>query len=181
MDSIRGQLLVASPSLLDPNFRRTVVLIAEHGEEGAMGLVLNRRLETSVAEAAPPLSDLVEDEAALHSGGPVQPTSVMVLAEFADPDQAGALVLDNVGFVGAETDFEDVSPELGRARVYAGFAGWAPDQLEAEIERDDWILAPADAEDIFSEEPEELWSAVLERKGGQFALIARMPVDPSLN
>ena len=181
MDPIRGQLLVASPSLLDPNFRRTVVLIAEHGEEGAMGLVLNRRGETSVAEAAPPLADLVENDATLHSGGPVQPTSVVVIAEFADPDQAGALVLENIGFVGAETDFETVPTELRRARVYAGFAGWAPGQLESEIERDDWILAPAGAEDIFSDAPEELWSEVLERKGGQFALIARMPVDPSLN
>jgi putative transcriptional regulator len=181
VDSVRGQLLVASPSLLDPNFRRTVVLIAEHGDEGAMGLVLNRRLETSVAEAAPPLAEIVDDGAALHSGGPVQPTSVVVLAEFDDPDQAGALVLDNIGFVGADTDFETLPLELGRARVYAGFAGWAAGQLESEIERDDWILAPASAEDIFCDASDELWSEVLQRKGGQFALIARMPLDPSVN
>ena len=138
-------------------------------------------VEDAVAEAAPPLAELLEDGAALHSGGPVQPTSVVVIAEFADPDQAGALVLENIGFVGADTDLETLPPELGRVRVYAGFAGWAPGQLESEVERDDWILAPAGAEDIFSDAPEELWSEVLERKGGQFALIARMPVDPSLN
>src|SRR3954463_14960851 len=165
MDSLRGKLLVASPSLLDPNFSRTVVLIAEHGDEGAMGIVLNRVSEIDAGDAAPPLADLIEPGELVHAGGPVQPTAVMVVAEFDDPATAATLVLDRVGFVGADADFEELAADVTRARVFAGMAGWGPGQLEAEIERDDWIVEPATADDVFTGEPDALWSAVLERKG----------------
>jgi putative transcriptional regulator len=181
MDSLRGSLLVASPSLLDPNFRRTVVLIAEHGEEGAMGVVLNRESELEVEEAAPPLADLVDPGEHVHSGGPVQPTAVVIMAEFDDPGAAATLVIDDVGFVAAEADFDALGEAVRRVRVFAGLAGWAPGQLESELERDDWIVEPALPDDVFHEDAEALWSDVLERKGGQFALVARMPDDPSLN
>ena len=182
MESLRGQLLVAAPTLLDPNFERTVVLIAEHGEEGAMGIVLNRESELEVAEAAPALEDLVEDGARVHAGGPVQPTSVVVVAEFEDAtDQAATIVLDRIGFVGAEADFDTLPDEVQRVRVFAGLAGWGPGQLESELEREDWITEPATPEDVFTADADGLWSAVLERKGGQYALVARMPEDPSLN
>jgi putative transcriptional regulator len=90
-------------------------------------------------------------------------------------------VFDDVGFVAGEPDFDELGTQLRRARVFAGLAGWGAGQLEAEIEREDWILEPATDDDVFSEEPESLWSSVLERKGGSFALLARMPLDPSLN
>jgi putative transcriptional regulator len=181
MDSLRGQLLVASPSLLDPNFHRTVVLIAEHGEDGAMGVVLNRESELEVDEAAPTLAELVDPGAHVHEGGPVQPTAVMIMAEFDDSGAAATLVVDDIGFVSAETDFDALGSAVRRVRVFAGLAGWGPGQLEAELERDDWIVEPALPEDVFHDDPESLWSTVLERKGGQFALVARMPDDPSLN
>jgi putative transcriptional regulator len=181
VDSLRGQLIVASPSLLDPNFQRTVVLIAEHGEDGAMGIVLNRPLEAEVGEAAPPLEALVEDGDQIYGGGPVQATSVVILARFSDPADAGALIFEDVGFVAADADFEALAPSLIGARVFAGFAGWGAGQLESEMERDDWIVEQALADDVFTEDPDNLWSAVLERKGGQFALVARMPLDPSVN
>jgi putative transcriptional regulator len=180
MDSLRGQLLVASPGLLDPNFARTVVLIAEHNDEGAMGIVLNRVSEVEVAEAAPTLSDLVPPGERVHAGGPVQPTAVVIMAEFDDPASAATLVVDRVGFVSADADFDVLPANVTRARVFAGMAGWAPGQLEAELERDDWILEPAEPDDVFAP-VEEIWPRVLERKGGQFALLARMPPDPSLN
>lgn len=179
--SLRGQLLVASPALHDPNFSRTVVLIAEHDESGAMGVVLNRAAEMPVADAAPVLAEIVEPGALVHEGGPVQPTSVVILAQFEDPEQAAVPVLDDVGFVAGDTDFESLADDLVRARVFAGLAGWGPGQLESELERDDWILEPAQPDDVFTEEPDALWGAVLERKGGSFALVARMPPDPSLN
>jgi putative transcriptional regulator len=181
MESLRGKLLVASPSLLDPNFRRTVVLIAEHGEDGAMGIVLNRESELEVDDAAPSLSELAEPGAHVHTGGPVQPTAVVIMAEFDDPGAAATLVVGDVGFVAAETDFDQLGGSVRRVRVFAGLAGWAPGQLESEIERDDWIVEDALPDDIFSDDAEGLWSAVLDRKGGQFALVARMPEDPSLN
>jgi len=179
--SLRGQLLVAAPSLLDPNFQRTVVLIAEHGDDGAMGVVLNRPGELEVADAAPVLGDLVEPGAVVHAGGPVQPTGVVIVGQFNDPEQAAVQVFDDVGFVSGEPDFDELGGELRRARVFAGLAGWSPGQLEGEIEREDWILEPAIDDDVFTEDPAGLWSAVLERKGGSFALLARMPLDPSLN
>lgn len=181
MDSLRGQLLVASPSLLDPNFSRTVVLIAEHGEDGAMGVVLNRESEVEVGDAAPQLGALVEPGAHVHAGGPVQPASVVIIAEFDDPSSAATIVLDSIGFVAADADFDALGADVRRVRVFAGLAGWGPGQLEAELERDDWIVEPALADDVFEEDVDGLWSAVLERKGGQYALVARMPEDPSLN
>jgi putative transcriptional regulator len=158
-----------------------VVLIAEHGEDGAMGVVLNRESELEVDEAAPSLAEIVEPGALVHEGGPVQPTAVMIMAEFEDPAAAAALVVEDIGFVSAEIDFDSLDTVVRRVRVFAGLAGWAPGQLEAEIERDDWIVEPALPEDVFHTSAEDLWSAVLERKGGQFALVARMPEDPSLN
>jgi putative transcriptional regulator len=181
MESLRGKLLVASPSLLDPNFKRTVVLIAEHNKEGAMGVVLNRESELEVEDAAPSLADLVDPGERVHSGGPVQPTAVVIMAEFDDPEAAATLVVGDVGFVSAEADFDALGEAVRRVRVFAGLAGWAPGQLESELERNDWITEDALADDVFHDDADALWSAVLERKGGQFALVARMPDDPSLN
>jgi putative transcriptional regulator len=181
MDSLRAQLLVASPQLADPNFARTVVLITEHNDEGAMGIVLNRPATTTVTEAAPELERLVLPGDDVFVGGPVQPSSVIVLAEWDTPGEVAVPVFDGIGFVGAESDPEELARTVDRARVFAGFAGWGPGQLETELERDDWILEPALPGDVFTEAPEDLWSEVLDRKGGEYALVARMPLDPSLN
>ena len=181
MDNLRGQLLVASPTLVDPNFLRTVVLITEHNDEGAMGIILNRPATTTVTEAAPELEDLVEPGDDVFVGGPVQPSSVIVLAEWDSPEETTVPVFDSIGFVGADADPDELARTVSRARVFAGFAGWSSGQLESELERDDWILEPALPNDVFSPAPEQLWSDVLERKGGEYALVARMPLDPSLN
>jgi putative transcriptional regulator len=180
MESLKGQLLVAGPSLLDPNFRRTVVLVGEHTDEGALGVVLNRASEATVEDAVPELSALIDDEELVHVGGPVQPAAIVVVADFADPEQAGALILGSVGFLPAEVD-PDTLGELRRARVFAGYAGWGPGQLDEELDEGSWIVAPALAEDVFTVDPEELWSDVLRRKGGPFEVLALMPPDPSAN
>jgi putative transcriptional regulator len=180
MQSLKGHLLIAAPALLDPNFRRTVVLVGEHSEEGALGVVLNRASETTVDEVVPELGVLVEGVEAIHVGGPVQPSAIVVLADFAEPDRAGSLVVDSVGFLPAEIDPDELG-ELRRARVFAGYAGWGPGQLDGELEEGSWIVEPALPEDVFTQEPDELWSDVLRRKGGPFGVLAQMPVDPSLN
>jgi putative transcriptional regulator len=180
--SLKGQLLIASPSIHDPNFRRTVVYMTEHGEDGAMGLVLNRAAETTVGEAVPDLAWLAEEDAVVHVGGPVSPQSVVVLAEFEEPEQSALLVDDDLGFVPAEIeDTTALADALGRRRVFAGHAGWGPGQLEAEMEEESWIVEPARREDVFTADPEELWAQVLRRKGQQYALLSTMPMDPSLN
>jgi len=178
---VRGQLLVASPTLLDPNFRRAVVLVTEHGDEGAMGLVLSNPSEAPVAEAVPQLEDLVEDEAVVHVGGPVEPAAVVVLAEFDDPSESASIVFGDVGFLPADSDPSLIGAATRRARVFAGYCGWGPGQLEGELEQDAWFLEPSEEDDVFSDEPEALWSTVLRRKGGQYAVLALMPPDPSLN
>ena len=179
--SLKGQLLVASPTILDPNFRRTVVLMTEHGDEGAMGLILNRAAETTVGEAVPDLAWLAGDDI-VHVGGPVAPQSVVVLAEFEEPTQSALLVDDDLGFVPAEVEDTDALADgLGRRRVFAGHAGWGPGQLAAEMEEESWIVEPAVREDVFTDDPEDLWSRVLRRKGREYALLSTMPADPSLN
>jgi putative transcriptional regulator len=181
-ESLKGQLLIASPSIHDPNFRRTVVYMTEHGDEGAMGLILNRAAETTVGEAVPDLAWLAEDGDIVHVGGPVSPQSVVVLAEFEEPTLSALLVDEDLGFVPAEVDDADaLAGALGRRRVFAGHAGWGPGQLEAEMEEESWIVEPASRDDVFTDDPEELWSRVLRRKGQEYALLSTMPMDPSLN
>jgi putative transcriptional regulator len=179
-ESLRGKLLIASPALADPNFARTVVLMTEHNEEGAMGIVLNRPAETAARELLPVLQEIAGEDP-LFIGGPVQPQAVVLLAEFSDPTAAAWLVVADVGLAAAETDIEELTPAVRRGRFYAGYSGWGPGQLEAEMELDSWIVeAPMPAE-LFPDDPETLWHDVLERKGGQYTLISRMPEDPSLN
>jgi putative transcriptional regulator len=179
MESLQGQLLISSPALVDPNFRRTVVLITHHDDEGAMGLVLTRPSDVRVADAVPELAGLSGADGVVYVGGPVQPEAIMALAEFDDPDDAVATVVGSVGFVPAESSVEELS--IRRVRVFAGYSGWGAGQLEAELEEPSWIVADAEADDAFADDPDELWRTVLQRKGGRFALIASMPFDPTLN
>ncbi len=173
-DSLRGQLLIAAPQLSD-YFERTVILVLEHTDDGAMGLVLNRPTESEVAEAVPSLSGMVDGDDLVHAGGPVQPDSVLVLGDFEEPTDAGTQVVGSLGLL----DPERPDAELHRVRVFAGYAGWAPGQLDLELEQEAWIVAPADADDAFSDG--DLWGDALKRKGGEYALLASMPADPTLN
>jgi putative transcriptional regulator len=181
LQSLSGQLLLASPTLEDPNFKRAVVLIGAHSEEGAMGVVLNRPSEMTVAETVPVLERVLDGPEPIYIGGPVQPNSIVVLAEFLDPTPAGLIVLGRIGFPSPESDIDELDEATARRRVYAGYAGWGEGQLEAELDSGDWIADAAVPEDVFTEAPDDLWSTVLNRKGGTYALIARMPLDPSVN
>jgi putative transcriptional regulator len=173
-ESLRSQLLIASPRLAD-YFRRTVVLVLEHNEDGALGVVLNRPSDAPVRDAVPGLADLGEPDGVVHVGGPVQPQAVIALGEFENPGDASRVVSGELGVV--DPDNPDV--ELRRARVYAGYAGWAPEQLDAELEEEAWIVESVRPGDPFHDV--DLWPAALERKGGEYALLARMPADPSVN
>jgi putative transcriptional regulator len=181
VSSLAGQLLVAGPGLFDPNFRRAVVLVGEHGDEGAMGVVLNRPTPITVDEAVPALSELVGSAELIHVGGPVQPEAIVVLGDFEEPDRAGALVFGSIGFLPAEIDEAESLGPLRRARVFAGYAGWGPGQLENELEERSWIVEAAVAEDVFGDDPDALWGLVLRRKGGPFSLLASMPAHPETN
>jgi putative transcriptional regulator len=183
MDSLRGKLLLAAPALKDPNFDRGVVFIAEHSDEGAMGLVLNRPSDAPVADAIPDLAWVAgSGDEHVFVGGPVAPNGVIVLAEWEDPSQAVVLVDDDLGFVpGDVEDTDSLAVAVRRARVYAGHAGWGPGQLEDELAEEAWIVESPLREELFSDDPEGLWAAVLRRKGREFALLSTMPPDPSMN
>jgi putative transcriptional regulator len=179
-ESLRGKLLVASPALVDPNFARTVVLISEHSDDGAMGIVLNRPSETELMDVSPELADAA-GEGPIYIGGPVQPDAIVLLAEFSDPHVAAWIIAADVGLASADVDLDELAGAVRRGRAYAGHSGWGPGQLEAELETDSWIVEPPLPAELFPDDPETLWSGVLARKGGQYALVARMPPDPSMN
>jgi len=180
-ESLAGQLLLAAPTLLDPNFLRTVVLIGVHSEEGAMGVVLNRPSNVTVAEAVPQLEEVAGGDEQVYVGGPVQPSTIVFVAEFRDPTPAGLMVVGRIGFPAPDASIEALSQATERGRVFAGYAGWGEGQLDAEIEGGDWITGMALPGDVFTHSPGELWSEALRRKGGSYALLARMPLDPSVN
>jgi putative transcriptional regulator len=178
MDSLAGKLLVSSPSLHDPNFRRTVVLMTHHDEEGAMGLVLSRPSPLSVADTVPDLSELPGADN-LYVGGPVQTDVIVALVELETPHDDVPPIVGDVGFLPGDGETDDL--EIARVRVFAGYSGWGPGQLEEEMAEPSWIVVPAEPDDVFAPDPDELWRTVLHRKGGKYTLIATMPFDPSLN
>jgi putative transcriptional regulator len=157
------------------------VLLTAHGDDGAIGLILNRRSETTVEEAVPQLAQLTGGETPIFVGGPVNPSGVSMLAEFEHAGEAGIEIFGDIGFVALDASLEGDAPELRRRRVFAGVASWGEGQLEDELESEDWIIEPAGSDDVFTDDPDALWEKVLERKGGSYAVVARMPFDPSLN
>src|SRR5215217_4244006 len=173
-ETLRGQLLIAAPSLFD-YFRRSVVLVIEHTPEGAMGVVLNRESETRVGEAVPELARFAADDDLVRIGGPVAPQSVVALGEFDDLAEAGTHVVGQLGTLDPDSGNES----LRRLRVYAGYAGWAAGQLDGELEQEAWLVAPAEEDDPFS--VDDIWASALERRGGAYRLLATMPPDPSQN
>jgi putative transcriptional regulator len=179
VESLQGKLLVSSPSLLDPNFRKTVVLVAHHDDDGAMGLVLSRPSEVAAADAVPLLEGLPGCDDPVFVGGPVQPEAFMVLAEFEDIGEAAAPIMAGLGFMPADTEPDELS--IKRMRLFAGYSGWGAGQLEAELEEPSWIIVDAEPDDAFADDPDALWRTVLHRKGGSFSIMENMPFDPELN
>ena len=177
---LTGRLLLSNATLFDPNFRRTVVLIGHHDEDGAVGVVLNRPLGLPVDTAVPPLSDLVAIGDELFEGGPVQPDAAVVIAEFSDPTRASLVAFGAIGFLPDEMDTED-RDAIVRARIFAGYSGWGPGQLEDELAEDAWLVTEATDEDVFTPEPERLWERVVRRLGPGYAILQTMPIDPSAN
>lgn len=179
---LKGRLLVATPLLGDPNFERTVVLLLEHGGEGALGIVLNRPTGYEVAEPLPDWAPWTLPPQVVFVGGPVSPSSVIALARRVDAAASPGWepVLGAVGVLDLTGD-PDAVGSLDGVRVFAGYAGWGPDQLESEIAEGAWYVVTADAGDVFSDDPLDLWRTVLARQPGDLARVALVPEDPSLN
>ena len=180
MESLGGSLLVAGPSLWDPNFRRAVVLVGHHDDAGAVGVVLNRATEVDVVDAAPPLATLVGLGERVFVGGPVQPQSAVVVADFERPELAEVIAFGSIGFLPDGVDAERIGP-LRRARVFAGYAGWGAGQLAGEVEEGSWYVVTSEAADAFRDDPSELWRDVMRRQPGMLAWHVNRPFDHDLN
>jgi len=181
---LKGKLLVARPTLLDPNFSRTVILLLEHGDDGALGLVLDRPSETPVGAALPGWSRLTAAPGVVFVGGPVAPGAALALArQVSSAGMDGASFQPVVGSLGALDLSLDPDSIAGgtEVRLFSGYSGWAGGQLEAELAQDSWIVADAIEADALTARPDDLWREVLQRQGGTTAWLAHAPGHPSEN
>jgi putative transcriptional regulator len=178
---IKGQLLVATPPLEDPHFDRTVVHMIDHGDDGAVGVVINRPTDAQPADPVDRWSHLMVAPAVLFAGGPVEQQALIGLAEADGDDEAWSNVGDHLASVDLSLDPGLVAHRVRRLRVFRGYSGWSAGQLEAEIEQGAWIVVPSTLDDVFSPRPQELWRTVLRRQGGRLAWIANAPDDLSAN
>lgn len=180
----KGIFLVAAPSLRDPNFRQAVVLLCEHGPEGALGVVVNRPTAMLVSEALPQVPVLEGQHHRLFSGGPVQPNNVMILYRLSQEPINQHHVFDGVYLGGDMGTLEQVLTRPERAdsfRAFMGYSGWGPGQLENEMKTGSWITLPADPTVVFEKEPTRIWPDILWSLGEPYSLYADMPLDPNLN
>jgi putative transcriptional regulator len=179
-----GRLLVATPSLRSPAFSRTVVLLLDHGDEGALGVVLNRPMEVEVAAVLPDWQPYVTEPGVLFQGGPVALDSALGLVSVPgdEVEPPGVRrISGSLGLVDLDATPEDVVRRLSGMRIFAGYAGWAAGQLEAEVGEGSWYVVDSEARDAFVDDPATLWRDVLRRQGGDLAYVASFPPDPSLN
>lgn len=183
VSSLTGRLLVASPALADPNFDRAVVLLLDHDEEGSLGVVLNRPTPVGVGDILLPWAPLAGDPGVVFQGGPVSLDSALGVAVI--PGDEGPLgwrrVHGAIGLVDLEAPPELVAAALGSLRIFAGYSGWGPGQLEEELKSGAWYVVESEPGDVSSPEPENLWRAVLRRQRSRLAMMATYPDDPSLN
>jgi putative transcriptional regulator len=184
MELEAGRLLIASPTLVDPNFARSLVLLLNVDEEGALGVVLNRPSLTAVAEVLGEWGPLVRSPDVLFQGGPVDTDSALGLAQVSPTAAAPVgwrVVFDRTAIVDLDTPTELIASGLDAVRIYAGYAGWSTGQLEAEIDEGAWHVVDAEEADLCSPDPDQLWPRVLRRQSGDLRLLATMPTDPTLN
>ncbi|GAA3108957.1 YqgE/AlgH family protein [Streptomyces rectiviolaceus] len=196
VSSLTGRLLVATPALADPNFDRAVVLLLDHDEEGSLGVVLNRPTPVDVADILEGWGDLAGAPGVVFQGGPVSLDSALGVAVI--PGEEGASpgsrprpsggepigwrrVHGAIGLVDLDTPPELLAPALGSLRIFAGYAGWGPGQLEDELVEGAWYVVESEPGDVSSPDPERLWRAVLRRQRSELAMVATYPDDPSLN
>ena len=169
----RGIFLVAAKSLHDPNFSRSVVLVTEHGNQGSIGLIVNKTTTVSVVSTLPEFDGLADPEAKIRFGGPVQIQSVRLLVNSATEIPSAERLFADVYFVNSTTTLQLLLADDDAAAInyYAGFSGWSPGQLEMEIARGDWHMIKADGEAIFEQDNTNIWLKWIERLEGTWVLI----------
>lgn len=181
----KGRLLVATPPLEDPNFDRTVVYMLEHHDQGALGVIINRPIGEELGEPLDRWTDLQPSPGSVFQGGPVEPDALIALALTKQPLNEATEDLAPVSGTIASADLTAdpifVAASVNAVRVFRGYAGWGPGQLESEIEAGAWLVLDAVPDDVFATEPDALWRSVLRRQGGRLAWLADAPDDLSMN
>lgn len=182
-DALTGRLLVASPQLVDPNFARSVVLLLDHSDEGAVGVILNKASPRRVTDSLPDWSPLVADPDLVFLGGPVSTEAVIGLGVARYGVMATGLtpVVDRVSVIDLRQGPEVVHDAVESVRLMIGYSGWGPGQLEEEIEEGAWIVVNAYSGDAVDDHPETMWRRVLKRQNGRISMLATFPEDPSAN
>lgn len=159
----QGALLFAIPELRDPNFFQTVVLLINYERGGAMGLIINKPSKISLDEILPDLEEIQGQSLPVFFGGPVSRNRMTVLLRADKPPKEALKVFKDVYYTGSKEALAEMLKKRGshnEVRVYAGYTGWAPGQLEHEIRRGDWVVSHADADMIFSEDPDKIWPQI---------------------
>ncbi len=181
----KGRLLVATPPLDDPNFDRTVIYVLEHHDEGALGVVINRPTDEDLGEPLDRWEDLQAAPQQVFAGGPVETDALIALAlanaPVVEPGDDLSPVSGRVASADLSADPAFVAPHISAVRVFRGYAGWGPGQLEGEIMAGAWLVFDAEPDDVFAAQPDELWRTVLRRQGGRLGWLANAPDDLSAN
>ncbi len=185
--SLRGQFLIAGKRLRDPNFLRTVVLMVEHGKEGAMGLIVNRPSSVTVAHALSEHFKLPETDDLVYVGGPVEPSALFILHNAPEMDHTETPIIPGL-FVGSSAEvFESIVRSAAEGkdrlkfRIYSGCAGWSPGQLEGELSRGDWYLHDANCECLFTDDPYQVWERMLHKVYEANRILPQHPANPEWN
>lgn len=181
----KGRLLVATPPLDDPQFDRAVIFVLEHHQEGAVGVVINRPSGEELDEPLDRWTDLQSAPGAVFSGGPVEENALIALAQTKvplDTDEGHlAPIVGTIASADLTADPAIVAAAVNEVRVFRGYAGWGPGQLDGEIESGSWLVLDSQAGDVFSGHPDNLWRTVLQRQPGRLAWLADAPDDLSSN
>ena len=177
-----GTLLIAEPFLKDPNFKRTVVFLCDHQDEGSFGFVINKEFDHTLDEL---LNDMEELKLPVYYGGPVQMDTIHFLHQYPDLIPGSYEVLDGIYWGG---DFEtavmlirDGSIDISKIRFYIGYSGWDKGQLNDELNEKSWLTASATSKLVFHRKTEEIWKDALKELGGDYEQLANYPIDPQLN
>jgi putative transcriptional regulator len=182
--AMRGRLLVAAPALREPAFHRAVILLLDHGPNGALGVVLNRPSSVDVDVVLPDWHAHVTDPPVLFLGGPVGQDTAMgvaVLGLTAGASSDVDAVIGPFGLVDLDGEPEAIGTRVRGVRVFAGYAGWSEGQLERELDDRAWFVVDALPDDLLTQEPAQLWRRVLRRQGGDLAIVSTFAEDASLN
>jgi putative transcriptional regulator len=185
LDDVRpGSLLVAMPGLTDPTFAGTVVFVLDHNDSGTLGVVLGRPSQVEIRDVLPGWCDLAVDPGVFHVGGPCETDTALCLAVCTTPGGDCGLrpVAGDVHLVDLDADPDELVGRVRGLRVFAGYAGWSPGQLAAEVAEGAWACVPGRADDVLSElAGPELWRRVMGRQTGRLAVLSTAPADPTVN